>query len=159
MIPVRNVLAATDLTSRDDRVIRSAARFAQSFSARLHVVFVAPPWEGEREAQHLADLTDQVNRCLGDEAEADAAILYDRPFHGLPVHAASVGADLIVLGAHRGSETSARWRGAALLTAEWLPAMASEEEAPTLTLVHQTQLGEAHAVPRLGQEGESDCGR
>ena len=111
MIPVRNILAATDLTPRDDRVIRSAARLAHAFSAQLHVVFVAPPWEGETEARHLAELTEQVRRCLGDEEEVDAAVVYDRPFHGLLVHAASVGADLIVLGAHRGSGTSARWRG------------------------------------------------
>jgi nucleotide-binding universal stress UspA family protein len=39
------------------------------------------------------------------------AVVYDRPYHGILVHASTVGADLIVMGRHRRGPVSARWGG------------------------------------------------
>jgi nucleotide-binding universal stress UspA family protein len=116
MIPVRSILAATDLTPSGDLVIRTAADLATAFDATLHVVHVAAPWD-ER-GVHGAALDAQVERSLRAHRtrlfpalDVDTAVMYDRPFHGILVHAATVSVDLIVVGAHRRVQTAARWSG------------------------------------------------
>lgn len=127
MITVRSILAATNLSPADDRVVRSAAALARAFSARLFVVHVAPRWE-TGDAEDLSEaLTTQVARCLeraavstesGADAGADARsavdvetdVVFDRPFHGILVQAATIGADLIVVGTPGGSALRARWQ-------------------------------------------------
>jgi nucleotide-binding universal stress UspA family protein len=114
MIHVRSVLAATDLTTAGDSVLRSAATIAQAFQASLHVLHVGAPGTDADRSTHENQLAAQVSRCLsGDRAaslEVETAVLYDRPYHGILVHAAVVDADLIVVGAHRGTSIQARWR-------------------------------------------------
>jgi nucleotide-binding universal stress UspA family protein len=117
MIPVRSVLAATDLTPSGDPVLRSAAHLARAFDASLHVLYVGPAGTEADAPKHEARLAEQVRRCLksgsGDgesTTEVEAAVLYDRPYHGILVHAAAVDADLIVVGPHRGSSAGARWQ-------------------------------------------------
>lgn len=111
MIDVRSVLAATDLSVDDDPVVRSAATLARAFNAALHVIHVGPPWDDRERPRLTAELHEQLQRTLGSEADAAGAVLFDRPFHGILVHAAAVHADLIVMGSHRGTERSARWVG------------------------------------------------
>jgi len=114
MIDVRSVLAATDLTTDGDSVLRSAATIAQAFQASLHVLHVgAPGTEADRSA-HENQLAAQVSRSLSSSdtaapLEIETAVVYDRPYHGILVHAAEVDADLIVVGPHQGSAMSARW--------------------------------------------------
>ena len=122
MIPIRSILAATDLGPAGDPVLQSAAALAQAVQADLHIVHVAPPWNEEDREHHASALTEQVDRCLTslrEEAEGEAPIglkveqevIYDRPHHGILVHAATVDADLIVVGPHRGHAVGARWSG------------------------------------------------
>ncbi len=130
MIPVRSILAATSRTPGCDPVVRAAARLARAFRASLTLATIADPWKEDDEAAFRASLVEQWNRSLphlsidsdspgralrgrdeGPDA-VDLAVVFDaRPFHGILVHAAAVGADLIVLGPHRGSDLSARWGG------------------------------------------------
>ena len=117
MMSVRSILAATDLSESGEIVLRSAAVVAVVFRAQLHVVYVAPPGEEARRSAHESQLADQVSRSLPaappdvpSDFDVAQSIVYDRPYHGILVHAAAVDADLIVVGAHRGSSLGARWR-------------------------------------------------
>ena len=122
MIPIRSILAATDLGPTGDPVVQSAAVLARAVQAELHIVHVAPPWNEEDHEHHTSALAEQVDRCLaslhgGDGVDAsmtptvEQAVIYDRPHHGILVHAATVDADLIVVGPHRGHAVGARWSG------------------------------------------------
>jgi nucleotide-binding universal stress UspA family protein len=111
MITVRAVLAATDLTEQSAVVLQSAAALSRAFDASLHVVHVGPLGEDANE-DHLTDaLHRHVREHLGTTEDVDVAVEFDRPFHGILVRAAAVHADLIVMGPHRGTRTTARWRG------------------------------------------------
>ena len=111
MIPVRSILAATDLSRRGVTILQSANALSEAFEASLHVVHVAGAGEEAKKEELLASLTTHVQEALGAPEDVEAEIVFDRPFHGILVRAAAVHADLIVLGPHRGSSTSARWRG------------------------------------------------
>ena len=111
MTPVRSILAATDLTERGTTTLQSAAVWAQAFGASLHVVHVAPLGEEGRQSELSDALRAHVQESLNALEGVDTAVVFDRPFHGILVRAAAVHADLIVMGPHRGSATSARWRG------------------------------------------------
>jgi len=155
MIPVRSVLAATDLTSDCEPVLRSAARIADAFGAELTVVHVANPWDEPRADDLRARLADHWHRTVdspstvgGDKSEAlpvvsgdvDRAVVFDaRPFHGILVHAAAVSADLIVLGTHRRSEIAARWSGT---TAE---RVVRSSDVPCLVVTGELHLPVRHA--------------
>lgn len=117
MIPVRSILAATDLTPSGAPVLRSAANLARAFDASLHVLYVGPVGSEADASKHETQLSEQVRRCLQSGSEEDesttdveTAVVYDRPYHGILVHAAAVDADLIVVGPHRGSSAGARWQ-------------------------------------------------
>jgi nucleotide-binding universal stress UspA family protein len=158
MIPVRSILAATDCTTDGEPVLRSAARLAEAFGADLTVVTIADPWkEGEEDAIR-ARLVDHWHRSLdAGEPASDASpqkralsvrmqdavqidVAYDaRPFHGVLVHAAAVGADLIVLGTHSGSEMAARWSGT---TAERI---VRSSDVPCLVVTREVHLPVRHA--------------
>ncbi|GEM_PF-1731998 len=122
MIPIHSILAATDLGPAGDPVLQSAAVLAQAVQAELHVVHVAPPWNENDHEHHASALAEQVDRCLASlrgaddidapiDLEVEQAVVYDRPHHGILVHAATVDADLIVVGPHRGHAVGARWSG------------------------------------------------
>ena len=116
MITVRSILAATDLTDTGDAVVQTAAALAHAFQAQLHVVYVAAPWTKQDASPREGALKAQMRRCVAQSSalNADAvetAVVYDRPYHGILVHASTVGADLIVMGRHRRGATSARWGG------------------------------------------------
>lgn len=155
MIPVRSVLAATDLTSDCEPVLRSAARIAGAFGAELTIVHVANPWDEPR-ADDLRDRLDEHWRRTVDSSstdggatpetlpavsgEVDRAVVFDaRPFHGILVHAAAVSADLIVLGTHRRSEIAARWSGT---TAE---RVVRSSDVPCLVVTRELHLPVRHA--------------
>lgn len=111
MYPIRSILAATDLSPTCDAVLQAAAALADRSRAQLHVVYVAPPWGTQDDDECSAALDSQLRRALGDDVDVDAAVVFDRAFHGILVHAATVAADLIVLGPHRGSAAHARVNG------------------------------------------------
>jgi nucleotide-binding universal stress UspA family protein len=117
MITVRSVLAATDLTDAGDAVVQTAAVLAEAFEAQLHVVHVAAPWTKPDAPPREGALKTQMRRSVsarpsGLDADAvQTAVVYDRPYHGILVHAAAVGADLIVMGRHGRGPVSARWGG------------------------------------------------
>ena len=117
MMSVRSILAATDLSASGEFVLRSAADLAHAFQAELHILHVAPPGQESRRSEHETHLADHVKRCLtpsaGDNTrnlDVEQAIVFDRPYHGILVHATGVDADLIVVGPHSGSSLGARWR-------------------------------------------------
>jgi nucleotide-binding universal stress UspA family protein len=83
---------------------------------------VAPPGEEAARSDVEDRLDAQIDRCVrplndaeggnsGTGFDVGRAVVYDRPYHGILVHAAAVNADLIVVGAHRGHPIGARWRG------------------------------------------------
>ena len=117
MITLRSILAATDLTDTGDAVVQTAAALARAFQAQLHVVHVVAPWtkpdapprEGALKARMRRSVSAQSPGLDADAAEM--AVVYDRPYHGILVHASTVGADLIVMGHHRRGSVSARWGG------------------------------------------------
>ena len=117
MIAVRSILAATDLTTPGDAVVQTAAALARAFQAQLHVVHVVAPWTKRDATPREGALKARMRRRLSAHApalDADAvemAVVYDRPYHGILVHASTVGADLIVMGRHRRGPVSARWAG------------------------------------------------
>ncbi|HKL89239.1 MAG TPA: universal stress protein [Salinibacter sp.] len=118
MIPIRSVLAPTDLQPSSDPVLRSAAALARTVGAQLHILHVAPLGKEEAHSEYESQLATQVARCLntspsasGADPAVETAIVYDRPYHGILVHAATVDADLIVVGPHRGSPLGARMQG------------------------------------------------
>ena len=120
MIPIRSVLATTDLHRSSDPVLRSAALLAQAAQAELHILHVAPPGEKDTHAQYESQLASQVDRCLtsgpaapevGTNLTVETSIIYDQPYHGILIQAAAVDADLIVVGPHRGSSMGARMQG------------------------------------------------
>ena len=117
MITVRSILAATDLTDTGDAVVQTAAALATAFQAQLHVVHVAAPWTKKDASPREGALKAQMRRSVAAKSfglDADAvqtAVVYDRPYHGILVHASAVGADLIVMGRHGRGPVSARWGG------------------------------------------------
>jgi len=146
MIPVRSILAATNLTPSGDPVLRSAADLARAFDASLHALYVAPVGSETDASEHETRLAEQVRRCLPPESGDDdpvsgveTAVVYDRPYHGILVHAAAVDADLIVVGAHRGSVPGPRWRPT---TAERIVRSA---DVPCLVIKEELELPIRHA--------------
>ncbi|WP_146110027.1 universal stress protein [Salinibacter sp. 10B] len=111
MIAVRSVLAATDLTEQCTSALQAAAVLSRAFDASLHVVHVGPLGEDASEDRLADALQRHVHELLGTAEGIDLAVEFDRPFHGILVRAAAVHADLIVMGPHRGTGTTARWRG------------------------------------------------
>lgn len=113
MITVDSILAATDLTEAGARSIRAAMRLARAFNAELHIIHVGSISD-RHSAPHLqATLAEHVHHCadaVSYDAPIDTELVYDRPYHGILVQAAAVGADLIVLGASRHGVLRARWR-------------------------------------------------
>lgn len=101
------ILAATDFSTRSNRALRQAALLAQSSGATIVMVHVvdddqpAPLMQMEvREAERiLAEQIDAMVELKG--LDCRAIVLSGSPFAGILQAAASVSADLIVMGAHR----------------------------------------------------------
>ncbi|HEU4452682.1 MAG TPA: universal stress protein [Longimicrobium sp.] len=109
---LRSILAATDLTVASDEALRAAAALAASSGAALHVVHAPdvaaaphpddpsfPGWISAEEER----LGLQLRRVLPARTEVESRhVLPMAPHDAVLSRAAAVGADLVVLGPHRG---------------------------------------------------------
>lgn len=114
---LHSILAATDLTVASDEALRAAAALAASSGAALHVVHApdvaAAPhpedasfggWISAEEER----LNLQLQRVLPARTEVESRqVVAMAPHDAVLSRAAAVGADLIVLGPHRGRSGSA----------------------------------------------------
>lgn len=123
-IPLRSILAATDLESGSDAIVRSAAILAARTGAELHLLhslgLPAVPSDGTmRSAGFFAQLEwaqealhAQAERTMpeGVRTASEKAIIYVA-HKAILDRAREVSADLIVVGPHRGAEAGARFLG------------------------------------------------
>jgi nucleotide-binding universal stress UspA family protein len=122
--PIHSILAATDLTEASDGVLRAAGAVAAVSGARLHVLHAfgleltaypeldGPPTFQRRIEQAEETLAAQLARTLPDgvRAESGQVVIY-AAHRAILERAAQVGADVIVLGPHRGSAPADRLLG------------------------------------------------
>jgi len=101
------IVAATDFSTRSHRAVRQAGLLARARHAELHLVHVFDedlPADlvcmEEREAQRV--LTEQIGSMPElPDARCHATVIRGQPFDGILRTSAAMGADLIVMGAHR----------------------------------------------------------
>ena len=101
------IVVATDFSTRSHRAVRQAGLLARARRAELHLVHVVDedlPADlvrmEEREAQRI--LTEQIGSMPElPDARCHATVIRGHPFDGILRASAAVGADLIVMGAHR----------------------------------------------------------
>jgi universal stress protein E len=115
--PIRRILAATDLSEASRVAIRRAAQLARQHDAQLvilHVVrptSVLPEWLAKaqprlaNEEELIADLRGRltsmaVEAGLGQDDDLSLEVRFGKPAHEIAHYASSIGADLLVLGAH-----------------------------------------------------------
>jgi nucleotide-binding universal stress UspA family protein len=127
--PIRSILAATDLTGDSDAVLRAAGTLAAALDARLHLLHafdldldaypeldypelgVAPSFQG-RIAQAERALAAQLARTLPASVRAERLqVEIDMAHRAILARAEQVGADVIVLGPHRGRPHADRLLG------------------------------------------------
>lgn len=104
---MRNIVAATDFSSRSDRAIRRGALLAKQFGAALHLVHIVDDdWHKQllsislRESEAL--LKEQVAFLREKEGvQCTALVKAGEPSTEVANSAAELGADLLVLGPHR----------------------------------------------------------
>lgn len=121
---MRSILAATDLGAASDEVVRSAASLAASTGAELHLLnafdidALPDPAPGqpsfsypERVRQAEQVLGEQARRAAGAVRPASLRVVNYAPDKAILARAAEVGAELIVLGPHRGGGVGAHVLG------------------------------------------------
>lgn len=95
VVPVREILVATDFSETSDAAVRVAHAYARAFGSRLHVFHVT--WPEERAVTSMfARVLDELGRTVPvimASHSGDAAVEIVR-------HAKECGADLIVVGTH-----------------------------------------------------------
>jgi universal stress protein E len=101
------ILAATDFSTRSHRALRRAGLLAQAKGAELAIVHVVD----DDQPKDLVDIeTREAERILGEQigamaeqrgAQCRPIVVAGDPFDGILCTAGSIGADLIVMGAHR----------------------------------------------------------
>ncbi|MFW6094230.1 MAG: universal stress protein [Pseudomonadota bacterium] len=113
MADYRRIVLAVDLTEESNAVARRAQRLADAFDAELHVVHVIEPLSlayGGDIPMDLSTVQDQIHeQAKSHLAEFAAALgipenrqhlIFGRPESEIHRLAASVGADVIVVGSH-----------------------------------------------------------
>ena len=102
-----HILAATDFSTRSQRAVRRAGLLARESSAELTLMHVV---DDDQPTDLVALETREAERILGEQIGAMAElqglrprslVIAGDPFDGILRAAASAGADLIVMGAHR----------------------------------------------------------
>ena len=101
------ILAATDFSTRSNRALRQAGLLAQPDNSQLHIVHVVDDDQPEeliiierREAERM--LAEQLKSIPElQEIQCRPMVVIGDPFDGILRAATQVGADLIVMGAHR----------------------------------------------------------
>lgn len=113
-VPTRCILAATDLSSASDHVLRSAGALAAATGASLRVIhafdFASPAYVGrrvdsgtfqDRVAAAEVALDAQIARTVPPEVTvADRRVEVYAAHRAIAEHAEAVGAELVVVGAH-----------------------------------------------------------
>ena len=101
------ILAATDFSTRSQRALRRAGLLARERGAELALVHVV---DDDQPPDLVALETREADRILGEQIGAMAElqglrprslVIAGDPFDGILRAAASTGADLVVMGAHR----------------------------------------------------------
>jgi len=122
--PLRSILAATDLGSGSDAIVRSGAILAQRAGAELHLLHsLELPWVPSKDVMHRTGffgqietaeerLRDQVERTMpeGVRPTSQKVIIYIAR-KAILDRAQDVSADLIVVGPHRGGAAGAHFLG------------------------------------------------
>lgn len=102
-----HILAATDFSTRSQRALRRAGLLARDSGAELTLVHVV---DDDQPSDLVALERREAERILGEQIDAipelqglqpRAQVVEGDPFDGILRAAASTGADLIVMGAHR----------------------------------------------------------
>ncbi|WP_243369227.1 universal stress protein [Microvirga solisilvae] len=102
-----HILAATDFSTRSQRAVRRAGLLARSKGAEITLVHVV---DDDQPPELIALETREAERILGEQIDAvaelrgipsRALVVAGDPFDGILRAAASMGADLIVMGAPR----------------------------------------------------------
>lgn len=101
------ILAPTDFSTRSNRAVRQGGLLARACGAELHLLHVVD----EDQPTELVDLeTREAGRILAEatgsmpelrEVECRSMVITGDPFDGILQAAATIEADLIVMGAHR----------------------------------------------------------
>lgn len=103
----KQILVATDFSTRSDRALRRGMLLARDLGARLTLVHVVdddqPAQIVEAERVAAAALLDEHARTLkeGDGLDCDARIVEGDPFEGISRAAEELVADLVLIGPHR----------------------------------------------------------
>lgn len=117
---IRSILAATDLGPASDEVVRAAAGLAERTGARLHLlnaleIELLPGMDNPtypdrvRQANHL--LAEQARRVAGGASVESLTVVEYAAHRAIEARVAEVGADLVVVGPHRGGPMGARFLG------------------------------------------------
>ena len=102
-----HILAATDFSTRSYRAVRQAGLLAQSRDAKLFLVHVA---DEDQDPKIFKMETREAERILAEQiktipelagVECTPMVVSGNPFDGILRTAATIQADLIVMGAHR----------------------------------------------------------
>jgi nucleotide-binding universal stress UspA family protein len=121
---IRDILVATDLSETSDVVVRAAAALAALTGGRLHVLhvyefqsspqmtsLVAPTFD-DRITELQQAVREQVERTVRGGVEVvSTEIIIFTAYRGILDHAHTVAADLIVIGRHRGGDSSGAFLG------------------------------------------------
>ena len=124
-LPIRSILAATDLTNECDEVLRAGAGIARLSGAELHLLHAfdlesaprsaetraRPSFQGRfRDAERALD--EQIRCAVPEEVPVASReiVIYDA-HRAIEERAAAVSADLILLGPHRRRSLASRFLG------------------------------------------------
>jgi nucleotide-binding universal stress UspA family protein len=119
--PPTTILAAVDLQSEHtDRILHTAARFADLFDAKLHVGHASElewtealledrPASAQRLGSLAAELERRTRLAIGEAVarRTETHVVTEPPAAGVAALARNVGADLLVMGAARGGNIRA----------------------------------------------------
>lgn len=116
MNPIRTLVAAIDLSSTTSEVLASARLMAEASSARVHVVhvvhdlskymgfYVGVESVGELQATLESEAREKtmaaVTAAFGADHQVEVKVLRGTPFSDLVAEVESIGAGLLIVGAH-----------------------------------------------------------
>lgn len=123
---IRSIVVATDLTTECDRVVRTAASIAALTGAELHLIHVlkittlppalstedtTPDLEAFEQAQEALEAQVERSTPAGFEPAGMLVVADPSESEAIRRHVEETGADLVVLGPHRGSPTDRPYLG------------------------------------------------
>jgi nucleotide-binding universal stress UspA family protein len=112
---METILIATDLSARSDRALDRALMLAREHNARLTVLHVVdgalPQIAIDRQQQQAAGAIRAYLTARGGGQEPSVEVTVGPPHREILQRASEVGADLIVLGAHRVAPEDHTFRG------------------------------------------------